>query len=118
MSDELIDPKLKDSLDAELEETRNIARKYAKDVMVSLCHICLDKKNPPSVRIQAAMQVMDRAFGKPGQTVEVNNKNPNNFIGILRELRPTGEIVTTTVTTKEDNQLSLLDAIKEEDAQP
>lgn len=103
---------LKEDLDAELNETRNIARKYAKDIMIALVHICLDNKNSAATRIQASQIILDRSFGKAAQAVEVTNKNPNNFIGILRELRPSGmEVVNATVEIKEDNQLSLLENI-------
>ena len=51
--------------ESELEAVKKISREYSADVIKSMVEITLNKKYPPSTRVQAAQIVLDRAFGKP-----------------------------------------------------
>ena len=55
-------------------DAKALARSLAPEAMQTLANIMSDPKAPPAARISATMALLDRAFGKPGQAVEISRK--------------------------------------------
>jgi hypothetical protein len=54
---------------------RHLARPYAPEALGVLVEVMRDEKNPVSARIIAANGVLDRAYGKPKEYLEVDSGN-------------------------------------------
>jgi len=50
---------------------RDIAAKHARKAFRALSEVLSDKEAPPAARVSAASQILDRAFGKAPQSLEV-----------------------------------------------
>jgi hypothetical protein len=55
-------------------DVKALARECAPQAISTLEAIMLDPKAPPAARIGAATAILDRAYGRPGQAVEVTFK--------------------------------------------
>lgn len=51
-------------------EMKQLALPFADEAMNAILSIMRDDAAPPAVRLAAAVQVLDRAYGKPRQEVE------------------------------------------------
>src|SRR5829696_1917291 len=52
-------------------EVREAAMALTADAIRTLGEIMLDERTPPATRVMAAEKILDRALGKPAQTVDV-----------------------------------------------
>jgi hypothetical protein len=57
-----------------IADVRALARQCAPEAISTLKTIMLDVKAPPAARIGAAMAILDRGFGKPGQAIDVSGE--------------------------------------------
>ena len=63
------------------------------DAIRTLGEIMLNPLVPPGVRVTAAEKILDRALGKPAQTVDVTNHKSDALdysIGLIWSRSPTG----------------------------
>jgi hypothetical protein len=58
-----------------VESIRDLARQYTEDAVQTLVTIAKDPKSSESARVQAAIALLDRAWGKPPQFTENVNVN-------------------------------------------
>jgi len=56
------------------KELRDLARTYTKDALDTLAHIA-QKGESESARVQASVALLDRAWGKPRQSIEADMSN-------------------------------------------
>ena len=63
------------------EGIRELARSHAAEAVETLASIMNDKEKPPNARANAASAILDRAFGKPTQTVDATTRrvDPDSF---------------------------------------
>src|SRR6476646_474893 len=54
------------------EDVKEMARALTPDAIKALGEIVKDKNTPPAARVSAATAILDRAYGKPAQTVNAN----------------------------------------------
>jgi hypothetical protein len=52
-------------------DVRALARECAPEAISTLKTMMLDTKTPPAARLGAATALLDRGYGKPGQSVDV-----------------------------------------------
>jgi hypothetical protein len=52
----------------------DLAKEASPDAMRCLIGLMKDPASPPAVRLASAAQILDRALGRPKQSVEVENK--------------------------------------------
>lgn len=50
------------------------AKKHAAEALQTLVKVMRDKEAPPAARVTASVQVLDRAYGKPKQEMDVEHK--------------------------------------------
>jgi hypothetical protein len=55
-----------------LGEVQELARQYTAEALETLRDIMRDKKAPPAARALASNSILDRAYGRPPQTVNAN----------------------------------------------
>jgi hypothetical protein len=60
----------------QLVEIEQLARQYAPQAMEALVKIAMSGKTD-SARVAAATAILDRAFGRPAQTLRAQNENQN-----------------------------------------
>lgn len=53
-------------------EVTEAARARTMQAIETLSEVCENKKAPPSARVQAAIALLDRAWGKPTQPIDAN----------------------------------------------
>src|SRR5215467_10831404 len=53
-------------------EVQELARQHTPDAIKTLAQIMRDPKAPPAARAMASNSILDRAFGRPPQTVNAN----------------------------------------------
>lgn len=58
-----------------LHEVAQLAQKFTKEAIEGLVKIGRDKKAPALARVNAWNSVLDRAFGKPAQAVDLSNSD-------------------------------------------
>jgi uncharacterized protein DUF5681 len=51
-------------------EVQELARQHTPDAIKTLAQIMRDPKAPPAARAMASNSILDRAFGRPPQTVD------------------------------------------------
>jgi hypothetical protein len=56
-----------------------LARQHTPQAIKTLHEICSDPKMPPNARVQAAVAILDRGWGKPAQTVQVQKQEPKEM---------------------------------------
>lgn len=69
------------------QEVRDLARAASPRMLEVLVEIAEDEDNPPAARVSAASTVLDRAYGKPAQTLGDGDGNPLDWIDILNARR-------------------------------
>jgi hypothetical protein len=52
-----------------------LARQHTPQAIKTLQEICTDPKMPPNARVAAAVAILDRGWGKPAQTVQVQKED-------------------------------------------
>lgn len=52
-------------------EVREAARTYTSEALATLAEIMTNPKTPPATRVSAAQAILDRGWGRPQQSVEV-----------------------------------------------
>lgn len=62
---------------------KEIALNYAKSAVETLALIMANTELAAGARVSAAREILDRAFGKPIQQVETNNKLDADMMAIL-----------------------------------
>ena len=55
-------------------DAKALARQRAPEAIQALANIMNDAKAPPAARVSAATVILDRAYGKPRQEVEISRK--------------------------------------------
>lgn len=65
-------------------EVRDLARQHTIAAMRGLVKVLKNPKSPPAAIVAAANAILDRAWGKPAQPVDVNASN--EFLAALRAL--------------------------------
>jgi len=71
-----------------LVEIEQLAREYAPQAMRALLRVATTGKSE-SARVAASIAILDRAFGKPRQTVQAQNESSNVIYAISdRPLSP------------------------------
>ena len=53
-------------------EVQELAREHSTEAIATLAAIMRDKKAPPAARAMASNSILDRAYGKPPQTLNAN----------------------------------------------
>ena len=61
---------------AALLDVREAAKKYTPQALKTLFNIMNNEKAPPGARVQAALGLLDRAWGKPMQPVSGDSNTP------------------------------------------
>jgi hypothetical protein len=56
----------------ELESIRGAARLAAPDALKALTRLAMSSSTPPAARVAACREILDRAYGKPTQAVELS----------------------------------------------
>jgi hypothetical protein len=56
-------------------EVRDLARKATPMAIQTLERIAADLKAPPAAQVAAAVALLDRAWGRPSQAVDLNMQN-------------------------------------------
>ena len=67
-------------------EVREAAMALTPKAIETLGEIMQDKSTPPGARITAAEKILDRALGKPAQTVDVTNRKDDAYDYSIAEL--------------------------------
>jgi hypothetical protein len=70
-----------------LDEIRNIARRKAPGMVDLLASIAEDEEQPAAARVAAANHVLDRAYGKPPQSLADEDGNILEWVALLAERR-------------------------------
>jgi hypothetical protein len=70
-----------------LDEIRNIARRKAPGMVDLLARIAEDEEQPAAARVAAANHVLDRAYGKPPQSLADEDGNILEWVALLAERR-------------------------------
>ena len=52
-------------------EIRDLARTHAEDAIAALAEIAADRSAPPSARVSAASELLNRGYGRPPQAVAI-----------------------------------------------
>ena len=58
------------------KDLRALAQAYTKEALATLVSIMNDTSAPPAARAMAADRILDRAWGKPSQTIVGDPENP------------------------------------------
>ncbi len=68
---------------------REMALMHTEAVLMALVEIVQDRDAPPSARVAAGREILDRADGKPAQRIEqiVTDNSGDKFNGIAEQLR-------------------------------
>jgi hypothetical protein len=66
-----------------VKSQKELAIKYAEKAVETLAEIMTDAELPAGSRVSAAKEILDRAFGKPIQQVETNNKLDSDMLDML-----------------------------------
>ena len=79
-----------------IADVRTLAREIAPEALETLKSVMLDTKAPPAARIGAATAILDRAYGKPGQAVNVSSAVETYDLEKLsdEDLETLGQILT------------------------
>jgi hypothetical protein len=56
-------------------DVQELARELSTDAIATLAAIMRDEKAPPAARAMASNSILDRAYGKPPQTLNANVAN-------------------------------------------
>lgn len=59
---------------AVLADLREAARGFSQEALETLAGVMRDPEAPPAARVTAARELLDRGFGRPVQSVDVNSK--------------------------------------------
>lgn len=70
-----------------LDELRNIARRKSTGMVNLLADIAEDEKQPAAARVAAANHILDRAYGKPPQTLGDEDGEMISWVALLAERR-------------------------------
>jgi hypothetical protein len=54
-------------------EIRDLARTHAEDAIAALAEIAADRSAPPSARVSAASELLNRGYGRPPQAVAIES---------------------------------------------
>src|SRR5215831_1227287 len=60
-------------------ELRELAAEYTEDAVLTILSVMRNKKVSPAARLTAAGMILDRAWGKPHQTVDSNTHVSGNL---------------------------------------
>lgn len=71
---------------AVVDEVRDLARKFTTEAIESLAHIMRYEKTPAQARVAAAVAILDRGYGKPGQSVDLNANVKNDLSDLLDQI--------------------------------
>ena len=52
-------------------EVRDLARTHAEDAIAALAEIAADRSAPPSARVSAAGELLNRGYGRPPQAIAI-----------------------------------------------
>jgi len=52
-------------------EIRDLARTHAEDAISALAEIAADRSVPPSARVSAASELLNRGYGRPPQAIAI-----------------------------------------------
>ena len=66
-------------------ELRGAAQVFAQDALETLHEVCM-RGTSDAARVTAACAILDRAYGKPTQQVDINSDAPRFVVGIKREM--------------------------------
>jgi hypothetical protein len=68
---------------------REMALQHAETVLMALVEIVQDRDAPPSARVAACKEILDRADGKPAQRIEqtITDKTGGRFNDIVDQIR-------------------------------
>jgi hypothetical protein len=58
-----------------LGDVQELAREHSTEAIATLAAIMRDKRAPPAARAMASNSILDRAYGKPPQTLNANVAN-------------------------------------------
>lgn len=64
------------------------AKKHGEDAINTLANIMMDEEEPASVRMHCADLLLNRAYGKPKETVEVEHKT--TLVALLADIADKG----------------------------
>ena len=67
-----------------LSEVQELARSYTAENIEGLMEIARNAKSPAQARVAARVAVLDRAWGKPGQSIDMN-VNPKDELDQMLE---------------------------------
>jgi hypothetical protein len=54
---------------------RELARKHTREAVETLIEVMSDKDTPPAARVNAAIAILDRGYGRPGQSVDMTSSD-------------------------------------------
>jgi hypothetical protein len=66
---------------------RDLARAKAPKMLDILSSIAEDEEKPSAARVTAASAILDRAYGKPAQTLGDGDGNPLEWVDLIRAAR-------------------------------
>ena len=85
-----------------LEGVREAAKQHTPQAIETLASIMNDPAAPPAARTAAATSLLDRAWGRPGQSLDMTLKGPDIAVAHLEALRE----LTTRKRTDEDEPVA------------
>jgi hypothetical protein len=84
------------------EDVKELTRSLSPEALETLGHIMRDKKAPAAARVSAANAILDRAYGKPQQSLDVtSNQVPDDM---------TDEELLAVIEETQSDMLVLLNA--------
>lgn len=78
------------------------ARKHAEVALNALVEVAANPESPPSARVSAAGEILDRGYGRAPQTLDVEHKHSlsqefENFIRALADRTPRSRMIEAEV---------------------
>jgi len=94
--------------EATREDVRNVARRYTRDAIQVLVRLMTGTKTPPSVKRQAATDILNQGWGRPDQRGDGGDaKSAGITINILKLSTGTVE----SVIAGDSESMEILDAV-------
>lgn len=70
-----------------LVDVQALAREHTETAIKTLIEVCKNSKHPAASRVSAATALLDRAWGRPNQSTDVNvNAQSDSLFGVLASL--------------------------------
>lgn len=69
------------------ETIAQLARAHTTEALATLVEVCTGKANEPRDRVAAANAILDRGWGKPKESVDLDAKVTGNVVPVIQFVR-------------------------------